>query len=114
VSARGALERVTKWRTLLAGWQTGSRPKGDPECDAIRDHRELSIILRVEGSALVGLLIAKGIIAQAEWEQALEREANLLSLDYEKRFPGVKATGHGLTIDAERVAKLGWMKSWKP
>lgn len=34
------LNVVCKWRSLFAGWQLGTRPKGDPESDAVRDHRE--------------------------------------------------------------------------
>lgn len=107
-----ALNRVAKWRVLYAGWQLGTRPKGDPECDAVRDHRELSILLRVEMSALIDLLLKKGIITQEEWSAALEREANTLSQDYERKFPGVRATDHGLDINLQRVR--GWMKHWKP
>lgn len=112
MSALEALNRVAKWRGLFAGWQLGTRPKGDPESDAVRDHREVTILLRVEGSALVGLLLRKGIIAEPEWWAALEREANDLSADYARKFPGVQATDHGLTIDPHRVG--GWMKDWKP
>ena len=46
-----ALNRVAKWRTVFTGWQIGTRPKGDPECDAIRDASEARILLRVEVSA---------------------------------------------------------------
>jgi len=106
-----ALNIVTKWRVLFTGWQLGTRAKGDPEGDAVRDHRELSILLRVEGSALVGLLLRKGVITEAEWQAALEREANQLSRDYERRFPGVTAHKDGLTFDA-RAAE--WMKGWRP
>lgn len=109
--AVAALNRVTKWRTLFTGWQLGTKPKGDPECDAVRDHRELSIILRVEASALTYLLIEKGIITEAEWSDALEAVANDLSSVYELRFPGVAATDEGLVMD-NRV--LEWMKEWKP
>lgn len=41
---QSALNRVTKWRSIFTGWQLGTRAKGDPEGDAVRDHRELSII----------------------------------------------------------------------
>ena len=114
MSAFKALNRVTKWRTLFAGWQLGTRPKGDPECDAVRDHRELSILLRVESSALIGLLLAKGLISQREWETALTQEANLLNTDYSRRFPGVAATYDGLAMDLDEISKAGWMKNWKP
>src|SRR5258707_10424244 len=59
-----ALNRLTKWRTHYAGWQLGTRAKGDPESDAVRDHRELTMLLRVELTALTGLLMRKGVIAQ--------------------------------------------------
>lgn len=54
-----ALNKLTKWRMVFAGWQLGTRPKGDPECDAVRDHREATMIQRVEISALSRLLIKK-------------------------------------------------------
>jgi len=106
-----ALNIATKWRVLFTGWQLGTRAKGDPEGDAVRDHRELSILLRVEQSALVGLLLRKGVITEAEWEAALEREAVQLNRDYERRFPGVTAHKDGLTFDARAVET---MKGWRP
>jgi hypothetical protein len=110
-----ALNRVTKWRSLLAGWQLGTRLKGDPESDAVRDHREATILLRVEGSALVGLLIEKGVFTAEEWTDAVGREAVLLNANFEERFPGVTAHDYGLSFDgaqAEDIAK--WMRGWKP
>lgn len=106
-----ALNILTKWRVLFTGWQLGTRMKGDPEGDAVRDHREVTILLRAEGSALVGLLLAKGVITEAEWSDALRREAEQLNKDFERRFPGVVASEDGLTMD-KRV--LPWMKGWKP
>lgn len=106
-----ALNIVAKWRVLFTGWQLGTRPKGDPEGDAVRDHRELTILLRVESTALVGLLLRKGVITEAEWLAALEREAIQLSHDYEQKFPGATAHEQGLTVDARAV---DWMKGWKP
>jgi hypothetical protein len=105
-----ALNILTKWRTLFTGWQLGTRPKGDPEGDAVRDHREVTILLRAEMSALVGLLLAKGVYTSEEWLAALELEAGLLAQDYERRFPGVTAHENGLTIDKRA---LPWMKGWK-
>lgn len=110
-ATRAALENLAKWRTLFAGWQLGTRPLGDPECDAVRDHREATLMLRVESSALIGLLIERGVITQDEWLAALEREALRYNGDLERRFPGVRATTDGLTMDT-RV--LPWMKGWRP
>lgn len=106
-----ALNILAKWRVLFTGWQLGTRPKGDPEGDAVRDHREATILLRAEVSALTGLLMAKGVVAEDEWLAALEREAQLLNDAYARRFPGVMASESGLTMD-KRV--LPWMKGWKP
>jgi len=107
-----ALNILAKWRTLFAGWQTGTRAKGDPEGDAVRDHREVTILLRAEMSALVGLLIRRGVVTEESWHAALEREAKQLNEDYARRFPGVTAHEHGLTIKPDQV--IGWMKGWKP
>lgn len=109
--AYAALNRLTKWRVLFTGWQLGTRDKGDPEGDAVRDHREATILLRAEVSALTGLLARKDVFTENEWLEALKNEADLLNADYEKRFPGVKTTNDGLVLD-KRV--LPWMKGWKP
>lgn len=108
---RRALERVAKWRSIFAGWQLGTRPKGEPESDAVRDHREATILLRVEVSALAALLIDKGVFTTVEWTRAIAIEADALNDAYERRFPGVSTSQDGLTID-RRAAE--WMKDWKP
>ena len=107
-----ALNRIAKWRTIFAGWQLGTRPKGDPESDAVRDHREVSILLRVEATAVSKLLIDKGVFTLEDWQKAMLDEAELLSKDYEKKFPGCKATDSGIQMDISQVAK--WMKDWRP
>jgi hypothetical protein len=112
--ALAALNRLGKWRSIFAGWQLGTRPKGDPECDAVRDHREVTILLRAEMSAAIGVLVRKGVITEAEWTAALEREANDLSRGYSQRFPGAAATDDGLTLDLRRIERAGWMKGWRP
>lgn len=110
---RKALDRVVKWRTLFAGWQLGTRPKGDPECDAVRDHRELSILLRVESSAVAAILIEKGVCTREEWAATLESEAHALERGYEARFPGVTASDDGLVIDG--AVAVAWMaRRWRP
>jgi len=106
-----ALNILAKWRVLFTGWQLGTRVKGDPEGDAVRDHREVTILLRAESSALVALLLRKGVITQDEWFKALETEAEALCRDYERNFPGVTAHENGLTMDKRT---LPWMKGWKP
>ena len=113
MSSRAALERVAKWRTLLAGWQLGTRPKGEPESDAVRDHREATIMLRVEVTALVGLLLKKGIITIEEYDAALELEADELSKAFSRKFRGVTATDAGLSINIAEVQEHETFKGWR-
>lgn len=107
-----ALNRLCKWRMVFAGWQLGTRAKGDPECDAVRDHRELSIIMRAELSALVNLLIEKGVFTADEHRAAIEAEAELLNKDYQRRFPGFRATDIGMDINTAIAADT--MRGWRP
>jgi hypothetical protein len=103
MTAYEALNLVCKWRAVFAGWQIGTRPKGDPECDAIRDHRETTIILRVEQTALSKLLVDKGIVTLEELEKAIGDEAVLLNRDYERKFPGITAHARRVADEIERA-----------
>jgi len=111
VSAHEALNRLAKWRAIFTGWQLGTRPKGDPESDAVRDHREATLILRAEVTALVDLLLKRGVFTEQAWAAAVEREANSLAALLSERFPGVTATDTGLDIDPARAQ---WMRGWRP
>jgi hypothetical protein len=111
-SLERAVNKLAKWRTVFAGWQLGTRPKGEPECDAVRDHRELSIILRAEVTAIVTLLIENKIFTAEEWGTALEKEAIQLDKDYEAKFPGFKTHEYGVDIDVKLAQET--TKGWKP
>jgi hypothetical protein len=106
-----ALNRLTKWRQVFAGWQLGTRNGDDPECRAVRDHREVTILLRAELSALVCALVAKGYLTKDEYSAALLEEAEQLNKDYESRFPGMTATDIGIKYDQRAVET---MKGWRP
>lgn len=107
-----ALNKLTKWRSVFAGWQLGTRPDTDPECQAVKDHREVTILLRVENSALLKLLIEKGIFTMDEFLQMVVEEAELLNKDYEARFPGFQVTDIGIRIDTARAAET--TRGWRP
>lgn len=108
------LERLCKWRLHFAGWQLGTRVRGDPECDAVRDHREVSMLLRAEVSAILGLLIEKGVCTQDEMLAALGVEADELSAGYSRRWPGVEATDAGMAYNTAVIAEHESMKGWLP
>lgn len=107
-----ALNILTKWRVLFTGWQLGTRPKGEPEGDAVRDHREVTILLRAEASAMSRLLIKKGLVTEEEWLRTLEDEAVALNESYAERFPGIIANETGLTLTLPQAAET--MRGWKP
>jgi hypothetical protein len=106
------INRLAKWRTVFTGWQLGTRAKGDPEADAVRDHRELSILLRAQLSAVITMLIKKGIVTDHELIAQMHVEAEHLCKAYEARFPGFKATDEGLSMDTAITRDT--MAGWRP
>jgi hypothetical protein len=98
-SLNAALQRLTKWRTFFASWQLGTRSDTDGETKAVKHHREATILLRAEASALVGLLVSKGVFTEEEFKAALETEAGLLARDFERSFPGFRTSDTGLHMD---------------
>ncbi len=107
-----ALNRLAKWRTVLAGWQLGTRAKGDPECDAVRDQRQALLVLRAEVTALTGLLMRHANLTAEQVDEAFRVEAEHLCTALEQRFPGFKATDVGLEMDSRIAAET--TKGWRP
>ena len=108
----GALQRLAKWRSVFAGWQLGTRADTDPESQAVRDHREVTILLRAEVNALVTVLTGKGVITEKEFTEQLGDEAEMLSHAYSRKFPGYQATDYGMQVDVQTAAQT--MKDWRP
>lgn len=106
------LERLAKWRSVFAGWQLGTRLDTDSEANAVKDHRESTILLRAEVSALTALLLEKDIFSHAEFLEQLQLEAEYLNKEYEKRFPGFHATDVGMQMDLPEAAQT--TKNWRP
>lgn len=109
---REKLEKLCKWRTIFAGWQLGTRLKDDAECQAVRDHREVTILLRAEVNTISQLLIKAGVCTLDQFHKQMALEAELLDKMYEEKFPGCKSSAIGMEIDVQQVA--GWMKNWRP
>jgi hypothetical protein len=104
--------RLAKWRSVFAGWQLGTRTSDDPECQAVRDHREATILMRAEINALIKCCIDAGIFKEREWAEQLIVEFELLSDDYAARFPGMTATDDGIAYEFPLAAKT--MEGWLP
>jgi hypothetical protein len=81
-------------------------------CVRSSHHRELSILLRAEVSALTGLLIEKGVFTAREFTEAMIIECQQLMSDYEQTYPGIKAEEDGLEysmpLAAETLRKMGF------
>jgi len=107
-----ALNKLCKWRSVFAGWQLGTRLDTDPESKAVRDHREATMLMRVECNALAALLIKKGVFTDVEWTQQVLEEAEHLDAQYQKRFPGFKSTPNGMDINLAIARDT--MQGWRP
>lgn len=107
-----AVNKLAKWRVLYASWQLGTRSKEDPESQAVRDHREVTILLRAEVSALVGVLVDKGVCTAEEWGAKLEEECGHLEKAFEKKWPGARASNEGMIFDVKLSAP--WMTKFPP
>lgn len=107
-----AVNVLAKWRQVFAGWQLGTRLKADPESDAVRHHREATIILRAEVTALTKCLIDAGVFTSRKFTEALAIEARQLSADFESKFPGMRADEKGIVYTLPEAAKT--MEGWKP
>lgn len=105
------MERFTKWRRVFAAWQTGNLSNNGPEAKAIRDHRELTMLLRAETTALAQLLVKKGIFTEDEFAEQVIEEAGHLDKAFEEQFPGFKASEFGLNITAPE--SLETIKKWE-
>lgn len=100
-----AMSRLCKWKSILAFWQLGTREQDDGEFRAVADLREQGLVHSVENRAIIGALLAKKIITQAEWCNALIMEAQALEKYMEKRFPGYRANDSGMEIAPDVAAE---------
>lgn len=113
-AAQASVQRLGKWRGHFAGWLLGTRAKGDPQCDWARDTAEKLLLLRVEVSALTGLLIDKGVFDAEEFTLKVGGEAEALMRALEKRWPGIVAHDDGLHYDLATVQRHGTLEGWLP
>lgn len=105
-----ALDRVCKWRTILAGRVWGTQPK-TPQAKGRTDIFERLIIMRVELNALTELLLEQGLIIEERYLQAIERAAIELDNAYAEHFPGIKSSASGMVIGPEALKTMeGWPK----
>lgn len=113
--SRRALEKLAKWRVVLAGWHLGTAPKDRPGVQAMRDLREAVLMLRVEVNALTGLLAERKIFTAAQLTEAIGKEAALTDAEMNDRFPGYRSDPVGIVIyDPERAAETARRLGFPP
>lgn len=99
-----ALQKLCKWRAVLAGWHIGSRTLSaadgyaSPGVPAMRDLMDKWLVMRAENSAIASLLIKKGVFTATEFTKELNVEAQLLDTEMERLFPGLRTTLDGVAI----------------
>jgi citrate synthase len=104
VNVLAALNKLCKWRTVLAGWHNGTQSIETAGNPAMRDLMDKWLIMRVETTTLTALLLDKGLVTQAEYQAQIVREAALLDQTMEEFFDGFRSTDHGLEIfDIQRA-----------
>lgn len=105
-----ALNKLTKWRNFFAIWQTANKEPDEAEHKAIKDHREVTMLLRVEVTTLARMMVEKGVCTTDEFAEMMIIEAKHLERSFETAYPGYFAEEFGLSINnpeaAETMRKL--------
>ena len=92
------LNKLCKWRTVLAGWHAGTKSMSEPGTKAMRDLMDKFLITRVESNAMTALLIKKGVFTAKEFTDAVNEEAKALDRIYEQLFRGFRTFENGVEI----------------
>lgn len=97
------LNKLCKWRSVLAGWHRGTASimtggKPTPGVAAMRDLMDKWLIMRAENSAIVALLVEKGVFKEEEFVDQLMAEADRIDKDMERVFPGFRTSDDGIVI----------------
>lgn len=104
--------KLAKWRNFFTSWQLGTTSKDSGTYRAVKNHYELSILMRADINALIGLLIRKGVFTQEEYTEALIAESKRLDHDYEEHYPGFRSVDDGLHMKLpealETMQRLGF------
>lgn len=78
----------------------------------MRDHRELTIMLRAEVTAIVSVLTTAGITTPEKFTRQVEIEARALDELFEQRFPGISTCEIGVNLKLPEAAET--MRGWRP
>jgi hypothetical protein len=110
-----ALNKLCKWRAVLAGWHHGTQSMTQPGTQAMRDLMDKWLIMRVEVSAMTQLCMENGVFTAEQFRVRVEREARMLDKAMEEVFPGMRTSEQGVVLfDAELAHKTMLAKGFPP
>lgn len=95
---RAALNRLTKWRSVLTGWHLGTRQRDEPGVAAMRDLQDFRLIIRAELNGLISTLLEKDVLTRDEFDGSVAEAAIEYEAELQRLFPGYRATDHGMVI----------------
>lgn len=103
-----ALETLCKWRAVSQMMATMGTQTAFERY--VRDVADKHLLLRAETSALVAMLVQKGVFTLTEYRAQLDVEAEALCAMLEQAYPGFRATETGMTLDTKVAADT--MRLW--
>lgn len=108
-----ALQKFTKWRAVFAGWQLGTMSIENETCRAVRDHRELTMLMRAELNAFIALGVKKNLFTMEDWQAEVLDQVQHLDKAYERKFPGFRTQAYGVEIYNPQLA-ADTTRHWAP
>ena len=109
-----ALNRLCKWRSILAGWHLGTQAANAPGVQAMRDLQDFRLCIRAETNAITQLLIDKAVFTADEFRARLEIEAVLLERQLQEKFPGYRASDEGMVVTPTVAEKTNRAMGFPP
>jgi hypothetical protein len=104
------LNKLCKWRSVLAGWHLGSAFIDKPGTKAMRDLMDKWLVMRCENSAFAALLIRKGVFTAEEFTRQVNAEAIHMDNQMELQFPGMRTTPDGVEFYDIELAQKTFIK----
>ena len=115
MEVRRAAQRLQQFGRLAASRLFGTMLSTDGRSKAVVDEWERSLILRAEMNALVGLLIDKGIVTEAEWAARSVEALRHLADAHAKTWPELTVDETGIHIhDMAAHAARAKAERWPP
>ena len=106
-------QRLRQFGRLDCGRILGTRAHTDGDYLALLSLLERSFFLRAEATAIVQVLIKKGLLNERDFQNAVAHEMNLLLVELHKEWPEIEVTDDGIKIkDVQAFAARSKRERW--